>query len=70
MSKAEFINKFPIFCFDISKYDYQIKDTISDVKIDVEFHENPPANTNLIVLLINENLFSYNAFSNLVQREI
>lgn len=70
MTKAEFSNKFPVYCFDLSHYDYDVEDSVNDVKLDVEFRAGPPAKTNLILLLMYENLFSYNPFTNIVSKEI
>ena len=70
MTKADFANDYPIFCFDLSNYDFEIKDSVVDLKLSCEFHENPAANTNVILVLIYENLFSYNAITNIVNKEI
>lgn len=70
MTKSEFSENYPIFCFNLSNYDFQIKDSVIDLKLSCEFHKNPPANTNIILILLYENLYSYNAITNVVNKEI
>lgn len=69
MTKAEFSENYPIFCFNLSNFDYEVKDSVIDLKLNCDFHKNPPANTNIVLLLVYENLFSYNAITNVVNKE-
>ena len=49
----------PLFAFDVSKYEQVKKVSQADVKLEVEFSANPPANTQVYALIISDCIGSF-----------
>lgn len=69
ISVANFGNT-PIFVFDCSRSDESVKNSMVDVRIEMEARENFPANTTAYCLIIHDNLIRYSPSTSIVTRDI
>lgn len=60
----------PIFVFDCSRSDESVKNSMVDVRIEMEARENFPANTTAYCLIIHDNLIRYSPSTSIVTRDI
>lgn len=60
----------PVFAFDCSRTDENIKNGMVDVRIEIETTVNIPANTTAFCLIIHDNLIRYSPFTSTVHRDI
>lgn len=70
MDRATFKDVAPLFCFDLSHWDSNVKDSVIDIRLECEFLKAPPAKTACYLFLMYENTFSYNPFNELVLKEL
>lgn len=63
-------NMRPLFAFDCSKSDESIKNGMVDVRVEIEAHQNIPAQTTAFCLIIHDNLVQYSPFTSMVRRVI
>lgn len=68
IKKKEFKNTTPIFVIDCAHQNESIKSGTVDVKIDMEFKENIPAETTAYCLIIHDRLVEYNPLTNMVHK--
>lgn len=70
LSYTEFATIAPLFVFDCSRQNEALKTTIVDIKIELQTHENIPENTAAYCLIIHDNQYTYNPFTNIVNKTI
>lgn len=68
ITKPEFKDKLPIFVIDCSHQNEAIKSGTVDVKIDLEFKNNIPAQTTAYCLIIHDRIVEYNPLTNIVHK--
>lgn len=69
ITREEFRSNAPLMCFDISNSDQNIKNAITDVKLEVDFATPATSRTTIALLIISEQVVHYNPFTNIVQKE-
>lgn len=60
----------PVFAFDCSRSDENLKPGMVDVRIEIETSANIPANTTAYCMIIHDNLIKYSPFSSTVYRDV
>lgn len=59
-----------LFVFDCSRQNESIKNSLVDIRLEIETRENIPANTRAFCLIIHDNIISYNPFTSIVSKSI
>ncbi len=70
MTLDEFKLHAPIFVFDCSRQNESLKNSMVDIRIEIQARENIPANTSAYCLIINDNVVLYNPYTNVVNKVI
>ena len=70
VDKANYRAHCPLIVFDCSRNESIIKSSAVDVRIEMEFHANVPANTVACCLMIHDQIVKYNPFTNIVERDM
>lgn len=70
MGYADFRTIAPLFVFDLSRQNESLKNTIVDIKINMESRLNIPENTTAYCLIIHDSLYTYNPYTNIVNKAI
>lgn len=68
LTKSEFIDKAPLFVIDCSKQNESVKQTVVDLRIEIDATENFAANTSAHCLIIHDTIFEYQPISSLVRK--
>src|SRR5436190_5702993 len=68
MSPEEFENKMPIAVIDCSKQNESVKSSTVDIRIELEFEENVPANTTAFCLILHDTIVTYTPLTGVVKR--
>lgn len=68
IGRSDFINKYPLIVIDCSRQNEAIKEGIIDIKLEIENHENVPANTSAYCLIIHDKIFEYNPLTNEINK--
>ena len=61
---SDYKTLYPLFTFDISKQKEQLKSSVVDIQIKVNFTENVPANTRAFALVISDKMLSFQSDRN------
>lgn len=70
LSYSEFKTIAPLFVFDCSRQNESLKTAIVDIKIEMQTRNNIPENTSAYCLIIHDCLFTYNPYTNIVNKMI
>lgn len=65
-----FNTTYPLCVFDCSRQNEAIKNSLVDIRLDIETSVNIPANTRAFCLIIHDNLVSYNPYTSIVTKNI
>jgi hypothetical protein len=60
----------PLIVFDCSRQPESIKNSLVDVRLEIETRENIPANTRAFCMIIHDHVISYNPFTSIVNKTI
>jgi hypothetical protein len=60
----------PLVVFDCSRQPESIKNSLVDVRLEIETRTNIPTNTRAFCMIIHDNVVSYNLFTSIVSRSI
>ena len=66
VSKTNLKSYAPIICFDCSASDDILKSSVVDLRIEMSFRAQIPANTSAYAMIYHDKIVSYNAFNNMV----
>jgi hypothetical protein len=66
--RNEYLEENPLIVIDCSKQNESIKEGVVDIKLEIETHENVPANTVAYCLIIHDKLFEYNPLTNEINK--
>ena len=70
VSHSMFKAEYPIFVFDASKSEIDLKASAVDVRIEMEFQQETEAELTAFAVLISDNVFIVNPFNNVITREL
>lgn len=70
LTYAEFKTIAPLFVFDCSRQNESLKTAIVDIKIEMQTRINIPENTAAYCLIVHDCLFTYNPYTNIVNKKI
>lgn len=67
---SQFKTVAPLIVIDCSRQNEALKTAIVDIKIVLQTKENVPENTSAFCLIIHDNMFTYNPYTNIVHKSI
>lgn len=70
LNLTEFKTIAPLIVIDCSRQNENLKKAIVDIRIEMQFSENIPAQTAAYCLIIHDNLITYNPYTNIVNKSI
>ena len=68
LGPSHFKTKAPLVVIDCSRQNETYKSGVVDMKLELEFKKNVPANTTAYCLVISDKIFEYNALTNIVRK--
>ena len=67
LSPTEFNSKAPIVVIDCSKQNESVKASSVDIKLEIEFDSNVPANTTAYCLILHDKIVTYTPLTGIVK---
>lgn len=64
----KFITQAPIIVIDCSKQNESVKSSTVDIRLEIEFEENIPANTTAYCLILHDAMISYTPLTGFVRK--